>query len=52
MIKPYNNEDVKIGLETLLNQNIVRDRYIKSGLIRAKKFTWDHTAQILKQLLH
>lgn len=52
MVNPYNIEDVKIGLETLLNQNIVRDRYIKSGLIRAKKFTWDHTAQILKQLLH
>lgn len=51
MVNPYNTIDILNGLKMLLTQPNLRELYIKSGLVQSKKFTWDHTASVLKQLL-
>jgi len=52
LVNPYNIEEITRGLDTLLTQEIVRDKLIKRGFDRASKFSWDKTAEKLKSLLN
>jgi glycosyltransferase involved in cell wall biosynthesis len=50
-VNPYQVTDIKNGLQQLLDQPNLRELYIKKGLERAKQFTWEHTADVLGNLL-
>ncbi len=50
-VSPYNVSEIARGLEVLLTDQAVRDNYIQKGLERSKNFTWQHTAQVLYNLL-
>lgn len=52
MVNPYSIEEIRSGLEMLINQPSVSVRYSQLGLSRAKQFTWSRTAEVLKELLH
>jgi glycosyltransferase involved in cell wall biosynthesis len=51
LVNPYNVSEIAHALEILLTQESVREQYIGRGLARAKQFTWQKTAAVLKQLI-
>lgn len=54
LVDPLNERDIEKKLEILLKDNILREDYIKKGLTRAKKFSWEkcaeQTAKVYKSL--
>lgn len=51
LVNPYNVSEISRGMEVLLNEETLREQYIKRGLDRAQKFDWVKTAQIIKQVI-
>jgi len=51
LVNPYNVAEIARGLEELLTQELVRDKFMKRGLERAKEFSWIDTAQALQTIL-
>lgn len=51
MVNPYQVADIKNGLQKLLDEPNLREQFIKKGLDHARQFTWDHTAQVVANLL-
>jgi len=45
LVDPYNINEIKKAMEILLANNELRDDFMKSGLERAKEFTWQKTAE-------
>lgn len=44
LVDPYDEEAMAAGIERLLEDNDLRRQLIAAGRVRAKKFTWQHTA--------
>jgi glycosyltransferase involved in cell wall biosynthesis len=44
LVNPFNLNEIKLAMESLLSDNELRDRLIKKGLQRAKDFSWQQTA--------
>ncbi len=51
LVNPFNVGDIAIGIQTLLTDDSVREHYIKAGLERSKKFTWENCAEEVRQVL-
>ncbi len=52
LVNPYNIEDIARGMKTVLRNESLRERYSVKGAERAKKFTWDATADALATLIN
>jgi len=44
-VDPYNIDDISRGIKTVVENNALRVKMIKEGLIQVKKFSWEKTAQ-------
>lgn len=44
-IDPHDHADIAKGIVSLLRDNELREKLIKKGRMRAKEFTWEHTAE-------
>lgn len=51
LVNPYNPQDIASGLEDLLTNEQLRQRFTVQGIERAKNFTWDKTATILESVI-
>ena len=51
LVNPYNVSEITRGIEVLLNEETLRDQYIKRGLDRSQKFNWSKTAEIIKEVI-
>jgi len=52
MINPYNTQDIAEGIELLLTNEPLRNKYINKGIERARTFTWDKTAATLQSVIN
>ncbi len=51
LVNPYNVSEITRGIEVLLNEETLREQYIKRGLDRSQRFKWSKTAEIIKQVI-
>jgi len=53
---PYDIDDIKVAIEQILNNTILKQNLIEKGLIQAKKYNWEKTAKeilkVFKECLH
>lgn len=52
LVNPYNISDITKGMEEVLRNESLRQRQSALGIERARAFTWDNTAERLKDLLN
>ncbi len=51
IVNPYNVSEIANGLRILLDNEEVRENYIRKGIERSQNFDWSKTAQVLYKLL-
>lgn len=52
MADPYDTDEIADGLIRLIEDSCLRDELRHKGLIRARQFNWDKTAELTWQVLH
>ena len=48
MVDPYDTEEIKEGMQSLIEDDNLRQELIEKGKIRAKDFSWRNTAQVFE----
>lgn len=51
-VNPFSVEQIATGLENLIFNQKLRESYSKRGLEHVKKYSWENSVQILKQVYH
>ena len=51
LVDPYNVEAIAWGIQCVVEDNALRQSLSGKGLVRAKQFTWEHTARRVRQVL-
>lgn len=51
MVDPYDIEAIAWGLKRLIEDNVLREELRRKGLERAKRFSWDKTAELTWKVL-
>lgn len=51
LIDPYNVEAIAWGIQCVVEDSALRQSLSDKGLVRAKQFTWEHTARRVRQVL-
>jgi glycosyltransferase involved in cell wall biosynthesis len=49
LVDPYQVDDIAFGLESLIESESLRLRYIKKGLVLSQKYDWDSTVVQIKE---
>lgn len=52
LVDPYNINEIKQGIELILNNYQLRERLIHQGLERAQSFRWENTAKQILELFN
>jgi glycosyltransferase involved in cell wall biosynthesis len=51
LVNPYNADDIAKGMEMVLRNESLRERYAVRGIERSREFTWDKTAAKLADII-
>lgn len=51
LVDPYDVNSIAIGIEKIIKDEVLRQELRVKGLRRAREFTWEKTAQIIKKIL-
>jgi glycosyltransferase involved in cell wall biosynthesis len=51
LVDPYNVEAIAWGIQCAVEDSALRQSLSCQGLVRAKQFTWEHTARRVRQVL-
>ena len=51
LVDPYNVEAIAWGIQSVVEDSALRQSLSCKGLVRARQFTWEHTARRVRQVL-
>jgi len=50
LVNPYNTNEIKTAMEALLSDDLLRQRLVEKGRVRAQQFSWKKTAQKMMEI--